>query len=102
MPNDIISVIMGVKYRRSSTDLLKRAVDSVLCQSHKDLELIICEKDSFDPARELLKKYASEDKRVRLIDGSRADSFSEQLNLCLAEAKGDWIARMDDDDYSYP
>lgn len=102
MPNDIISVIMGVKYRRSSTDLLKRAVDSVLCQSHKDLELIICERDSFDPARELLEKYASEDKRVRLIDGSRAGSFSEQLNLCLAEAKGDWIARMDDDDHSYP
>ena len=37
-----------------------------------------------------------------LIDGSMATSFSEQLNLCLLASSGKYIARMDDDDYSFP
>lgn len=93
---------MGVQYRRDNLSMLERSIDSVLCQTYCELELIICERGSTAHAKQLLKSYCETDSRVKLIDGETAKSFSEQLNMCIAQAKGDFIARMDDDDYSYP
>ncbi len=100
--NELISVIMGVKYTRADTGLLERAVGSILRQTHTELELIICERDSVNKAKDYLRRISAEDGRVKLIDGSAAGSLSAQLNLCLTGARGDWIARMDDDDFSHP
>lgn len=100
--SEMISVIMGIKYWRSSNEPLKTAIDSILAQSYTNLELIICERDSTASAKELLKRYTEQDQRVILIDGYSTNSFSEQLNICLEKACGKWIARMDDDDYSFP
>lgn len=100
--SEMISVIMGIKYQRSSNEPLKISIDSILTQSYTNFELIICERDSTASAKELLKRYAEQDQRVILIDGGSAHSFSEQLNICLKKARGKWIARMDDDDYSFP
>lgn len=100
--NTLISVIMGVRYQRESTALLKRALDSILDQTHVNLEIIICERDSTPLAKSCLTEYAVRDNRIMLIDGSNTSSFSEQLNLCLNASSGEWIARMDDDDYSFP
>lgn len=99
---ELVSVIMGVRYRREEPDTLRRAVDSMLCQTHTEFELIICERDSTEEAKRILRSYADSDSRIRLIDGSEAENFSAQLNMCLREAKSKWIARMDDDDYSFP
>lgn len=100
--NDLISAVMGVKYTRSETDTLKRSIDSVLNQTYKNIELIICERDSTAEAKALLSSFAAQDDRVILLDGSAAKSFSEQLNMSVERASGDLIARMDDDDYSFP
>lgn len=99
---ELISVVMGVMYRRQELDTLRRAVDSILCQTHGALELIICEKGSSEAAKQLLREYADADSRVRLIDGTAAENFSAQLNMCIQAAGGRWIARMDDDDMSFP
>ena len=98
---DLISVIMGVKYQRESTALLERAVQSILDQTYSNIEFLICERDSTEGAKEYLYNIERSNKIVKIIDGSMAKSFSEQLNMCLREAKGSWIARMDDDDYSH-
>lgn len=102
LQDDIISVIMGIKYTRKELNTLKRSLDSILAQTYPKFELIICERGSIEEARCLLEKYVSTDSRIKLIDGSDAKSFSEQLNICLKNSQGKWIARMDDDDYSYP
>lgn len=103
MPHEnTISVIMGIKYRRPEFDTLRRSLDSVLAQTCHDFELVICERGSSEQAKSMLAEYAAQDGRIRLIDGSGAGSFSEQLNICLERSTGAWIARMDDDDYSCP
>lgn len=99
---DLISVIMGIKYNRDELDTLKRSLDSILTQTYSQFELIICERGSSLQAKQLLSEYADRDARIKLIDGSNAGSFSEQLNICLEKSKGTWVARMDDDDYSCP
>ena len=102
LPEDTISVIMEIKYCRPELDTLRRSLDSILAQTYAEFELLICERGSSHLAKELLADYASRDPRVRVIDGSGAGSFSEQLNICLGQSRGAWIARMDDDDYSEP
>ena len=102
LPEDTISVIMGIKYCRPELDTLRRSLDSILAQTYAEFEPLICERGSSHLAKELLADYASRDPRVRVIDGSGAGSFSEQLNICLGQSRGAWIARMDDDDYSEP
>lgn len=98
----LISVVMGIRYRRDNTFLLRRALNSILNQTHTDLEIIICERGSNSIAKSCLIEYAKRDDRIYIIDGSKTSSFSEQLNLCLSVSRGKWIARMDDDDYSFP
>lgn len=101
-PFELISVAMGVRYRREDLTLLCRAIESVLQQTHSNLEFLICENDSTQEAKALLAQYALQDSRIRLIDGSGTSLLSEKLNRCILAAKGRWIARQDDDDCSLP
>lgn len=96
-----ISVLMGVYYRRGDTALLRRSVESILAQSFSDFELLICDDGSSEAARALLEEYAARDARVRLIRPGGAQRLPVKLNACLREARGELIARMDDDDFSH-
>lgn len=97
----LISVIMGVRYKSDDTALLKRSVDSILNQSYGNLELIICMKECSVPAQEFLQKISGEKARITLLDGSDRNHLGGQLNRCIEQSKGNFIARMDDDDFSY-
>ncbi len=94
-----ISVLMGV---HNGADVLARAVDSILNQSRDDFELVLCDDASTDGTWALLEEYARRDKRVRLLRNGRNLGLGATLNRCLAEARGAYIARMDDDDFSHP
>lgn len=98
----LISVIMGVRYQREDLSLLKRSISSILNQTYNNFEFLICENGSTNAAKLCLQNYRRQDGRVRLIFGGGADTLAEKLNRCLDEAKGDYIARMDDDDWSAP
>lgn len=97
-----ISVLMGVYYQRKDIFLLERSVSSILNQTISSLELLICDDGSTEFAKEYLDEISSKDIRVKLIRRGDLFSLPEKLNACLKEAKGEWIARMDDDDFSHP
>lgn len=97
-----ISVIMGVLYRQRDLTLLERAVRSILAQTESNFEFLICDDGSCDSACELLNSLAGEDKRIRLIREGTLLSLPAKLNACLRVAAGEFIARMDDDDFSHP
>lgn len=99
----VVSVLMGVYYQRESIGLLHRAVDSILMQSFANFEFLICDGGSSKEARSFLDQIAKNDSRVHLIrDKALPTDLASKLNACLRYAKGDFIARMDDDDVSYP
>lgn len=98
----LVSVIMGVRYTRSDTALLERAVRSILDQTYPALELLICDDGSTQSARVWLERVSMQDARVRLVRDAVCLDLAKKLNLCLAAASGTYIARMDDDDYSHP
>ena len=98
----LISVLMGVRYRREDTGLLERSVRSIQEQTYRSFELPVCDDGSTEKAKVLLDRLAAEDARIRLIRDPVCLDLARKLNLCLKAAKGRYIARMDDDDRSFP
>ena len=98
----LISVLMGVYYRKTDTTLLERSVQSIQAQSLSDFEFLICDDGSSEQARALLEQLAKGDSRIRLIRNGNLFTLPQKLNACIAEAKGAFLARMDDDDWSDP
>lgn len=96
----MISVIMGVF--NSKPEMLKKAVQSVLSQTEQDIELIICDDGSDTATKDLLCNISHADSRIKVITHSENKGLAAALNTCLDNASGEYIARQDDDDYSYP
>ncbi len=102
MEYPLISVLIGVYYRREDTTLLERSIGSALAQSYPNLELLICDDGSNPQAIACLDVLAAQNGCIRLIRQGDLFTLPVKLNACLARAKGEWIARMDDDDFSHP
>ena len=78
------------------------SIDSIKKQTIENWEFIICDDGSTDDTLCLLEKCASEDNRFIIIKNNQSMGLAYSLNRCLSCASGDFIARMDDDDFSYP
>lgn len=98
----LISVLMGVLYQRESVNLLERSIRSIQNQTYSNWELLICDDGSIEAARRYMEKTATQDMRVHLVRGCPRTDLASKLNWCLKAAKGTYIARMDDDDWSDP
>lgn len=94
-----ISVIMGIY---NGADTMDEAIRSICNQSYEDWELIVCDDCSTDNTVEKMEKWCSEDNRIKLVKNEKNMGLAATLNHCLKYANGIYIARMDDDDISYP
>lgn len=76
---------------------MKRAVDSILNQTHDNLELLIVDDGSDISCRAELEGMQQRDSRVRLLCGDHLGA-SHARNIAIDNACGDWIAFCDADD----
>lgn len=98
-PN-VITVYLPTFNRRQ---LLARAVESVRVQSYRDFELLIVDDGSNDDTLEYIASVTRQDSRVRLIEkGGASKGASVSRNIAIAEARGNYITGLDDDDYFHP
>jgi glycosyltransferase involved in cell wall biosynthesis len=82
--------------------LVMRAVRSVLAQTLREIEAVIVI-DGHDPVTEhALNALAQEDSRVRVIALTNRVGGSGARNRGVAQARGEWIAFLDDDDEWLP
>lgn len=79
---------------------LREAVDSILNQTFSDFELLIIDDASTDQSVAIIQSYT--DSRIHLIQKPENTGYTQSLNMGLAIAKGEFIARMDSDDISLP
>jgi teichuronic acid biosynthesis glycosyltransferase TuaG len=91
-----VSVIMPV-YNAGAW--LRRSVDSVLEQSHADLELIAIDDGSHDDSLAILDAYARSDTRVRVLRQPCNGGVAAARNAGIAAARGDYVAFLDADDW---
>ena len=93
----MVSVIL-LTYNRQ--DLMPRALDSILNQTYKNMEIIVINDASSDKTADILKKYENKDKRIRVITNETNKGILYNRNLGLKIAKGKYLAWQDDDDVS--
>lgn len=95
-----ISVIMAA-YNSEKT--IAESIDSILDQTFSDWELIICDDGSTDTTFQIIERYAAlYPDKIIAIQNERNSKLPYSLNHCLKYARGEYIARMDADDRSYP
>lgn len=82
---------------------VEQAVDSILNQTYKDIELIITVDDPDNTkVIEFLQSKKQIDRRIVLQINEKNRGIVESLNRGISVAKGEYIARMDADDISEP
>ncbi|MFT4055012.1 MAG: glycosyltransferase [Novosphingobium sp.] len=80
---------------------LREAVQSILDQTFTDFELIIVDDGSTDGSPTLLARIAQEDERIRVVRQPNGGIVAA-LNTAIDHSRGEYIARMDADDVSFP
>jgi glycosyltransferase involved in cell wall biosynthesis len=88
-----ISVITAV---RNNRDTIAAALDSVLAQSHPDIELVVIDGASTDGTLEVLQQYAP---RLQVLISEPDRGIYDALNKGLAHASGDVVGFLHADDF---
>jgi glycosyltransferase involved in cell wall biosynthesis len=90
-----IPVYNGVKY-------LAETLESVITQTHSELEIIVADNASTDGTQALLARYAERDPRIRVIYNDVNVGAAGNYNLVLNEATADYFAWLSADDVLEP
>ena len=97
MASDIVSVILPSCNR---PDLVTRAVYSALSQTYPAIEVIVVVDGPSPPTLETLSRI--NDSRLRPIQLAGQSGGSKARNVGVQNAKGQWVAFLDDDDEWLP
>jgi len=81
---------------------IDEAIDSVLGQTHADLELIIVDDASTDDTLDIIERRALDDDRIRILRNETNLGPGGSTNRGIEVAAGHLIGRMDADDISLP
>lgn len=96
---ELVSVVIPTHFR---ADRLKKAIESVVNQSYKELEIIIVS-DGEDPETEKIVRDAqSQDNRIKYYSYTPSKGGNHARNVGIQNSSGEYIAFLDDDDVWYP
>lgn len=95
---DLISVIVPI-YKVET--YLDECVQSILSQTHKQLEIILVDDGSPDGCPAMCDAWAEKDSRIRVIHKENG-GLSDARNVGIDAATGDYIAFVDSDDWIVP
>ncbi|RYZ42981.1 MAG: glycosyltransferase family 2 protein [Myxococcaceae bacterium] len=76
---------------------LGAAIDSVLAQTRRDIEILIVDDGSTDRTVEVAERY--QDPRLRVFKNERNAGVSQSRNVAIGHAQGEWVAVLDSDDW---
>lgn len=79
---------------------LREAIESTLSQTHHDFEFLIVDDASTDDSLACIESY--KDCRIRIVRNEKNIGQVASLNLGLRLARGEYIARLDQDDVNLP
>lgn len=90
-----ISVIVAIY---NMAPYLDRCIQSLLCQTYKDLEILLVNDGSTDGSRDICEKYRGMDSRIVLYDKDNG-GISDARNYGLERSNGEYLAFVDPDDW---
>ncbi len=80
---------------------IRECIESVINQTLKDIEILCVDAGSTDGTLEVIKEYEKKDQRVRVMLSEKR-SYGFQVNMGFREAKGEYFAIVETDDYIQP
>lgn len=98
-PGPRFSVLMAA-YNRAH--LIGEAIESVLVQGFADWELVIVDDGSTDATPEVVGRFAAAEPRIRYVRKPRNEGRSPTRSRAVAEARGEYVLWMADDDLLAP
>ena len=93
----LVTVLMPVF---NAEKYLRLAIDSVLNQSYSYFEFLIIDDGSTDQSAQIIRSYS--DPRIRFLQNECNLGLVTTLNRGIESSQGQYLARMDADDISYP
>ena len=79
---------------------IKRAIESALAQTEQNIEVIVVDDASTDNTVEVVNSFT--DPRIKLLVNEANKGPSYSRNRAFKEAKGEWVALLDSDDWYAP
>ena len=95
----LISIVMPT-YNRAH--IISGAIESILCQSYANWELIVVDDRSTDHTEEAIREWTRKDVRIRYVRNERAKGPGGARNTGMLAAQGEYLAFLDSDDEWYP
>jgi len=94
----LVSIILGV-YNQEK--YVRQAIESVLSQTYKEIELIIYDNGSTDNSRKVIDEYSSLD-FVNVLFYKKNTYLGKVANDAINAATGDYVCFIAGDDYYFP
>ena len=82
----------------NSAEFLPLCIESILNQSFKDFECLLINDGSTDNSIEVMRQYAKNDKRIKIID-KKNTGYGESLNDGIKKSVGEYIGIVEPDDF---
>lgn len=95
----LVSIILPVSQNEKT---LAECIESLLSQTHTNIEIIAIDDFSKDRSFKILKKYRQQDRRLIISRNVKKYGLSITLNRSLNKARGKYIAFMNAKDISTP
>jgi len=95
----LVSIIMPVYNEEAS---IKKAIKTVIDQTYKKFELIVIDDGSTDGTSNIVKTLQKLDERIIYLRNEENRGTTYSLNRGLRKASGEYIARIDGDDWYHP
>lgn len=80
---------------------LEECLDSLTGQTLRDMEFVCVNDGSTDASLEILRRYAAEDSRVKILDGPNG-GYGKAMNRGLDVCTGEYVGIVEPDDYVKP
>lgn len=80
---------------------LEKTLNSILAQDYPNFEVVIVDDGSVDGTVKIIERFAGENERIRAFFRSN-HGLPASRNYSFAQARGEWIAIIDQDDLWYP
>jgi glycosyltransferase involved in cell wall biosynthesis len=96
---DFVSIIIP-SYNRGH--IIERGIQSVLEQTHQDIEIIVVDDNSQDNTADIVTNLIQKDSRIQYLYHNKQKGAQASRNIGIRAAKGKWIAFLDSDDYWLP
>ena len=93
-----ISVIIPIY---NSEKYLHQCIDSILCQTLTDIEILLMDDGSSDGSAVICDEYAQKDKRIRVIHKENS-GYGSTINQAIRLAAGEYVGIIEADDFTEP